>query len=209
MRIVAVSDTHSRHRKLVLPEADIFIHAGDFTNRGRPEEIEDFNDWLGTLPYRYKLVVPGNHDLSIPKMTRRERESMLSNATLLIDDWVTLEGVKFYGTPWVSLYGNWAYMLREADLKAKYDLIPEDTDVLISHGPPQTVLDLTFRGVCAGSEMLRQRVEAIAPKVHVFGHIHEGYGCTSNGKTSFVNAAICDFYDGRMNAHSLINMEIA
>ena len=62
LRVVLISDTHMQHRKLDMPKADMLIHAGDFTNKGRAKDIKDFDDWLGEMDYKHKIVVFGNHD---------------------------------------------------------------------------------------------------------------------------------------------------
>ena len=100
--------------------------------------------------------------------------SWITNAHYLCDESLTLDGVKFYGSPWQPRFFDWAFNKdRGAPLKAIWDKIPLDTDVLITHGPPHGILDLTFDKIKAGCEELLLAVQRIKPKVHVFGHIHE------------------------------------
>ena len=189
--IVAISDTHGFHESIDIPEGDILIHAGDLTWHGELGEVKEFNDFLGGLPHPVKIVVAGNHDFcfeSDPEGCRNQ----LTNAIYLQDQAVTVEGIHFYGSPWQPWFYDWAFNLqRGPEIRAKWDLIPEDTDVLITHGPPFSHGDRTIKGEHVGCQDLLEVVELIQPKVHIFGHIHEGYGLTRNEHTTFINASIC------------------
>jgi Icc-related predicted phosphoesterase len=197
MRIVCISDTHSRHDLIEVPSGDILIHAGDSTMVGRVEEIAKFNHWLGRLPHPYKILIAGNHDWLFEKEPALA-ESLVTNAVYLRDSAVIIEGLKFYGSPWQPRFMHWAFNLsRGAEIRRKWDLIPEDTDVLITHGPPNGILDLVPRDLTGtfentGCEELARAVKRIKPRLHVFGHIHEGYGMERRPGTTFVNACICD-----------------
>ena len=141
LRLVCISDTHGFHRKLAVPPGDILIFAGDFDGR-TVEQVDDFNAWLGTLPYRHKLVIAGNHDLLFDRDPKRAR-AHLTEAIYLEDSGVTLEGLKFWGSPVNSVLGEeWAFS-RERMIKIRkhWDRIPEGTDVLITHEPPYGTLD--------------------------------------------------------------------
>jgi Icc-related predicted phosphoesterase len=106
---------------------------------------------------------------------------------------VEIEGLTVYGSPWQPEFGSWAFNLpRGHQLRNKWRLIPPNTDILVTHGPPKGILDMTPRGESVGCEDLRHRLGAIAPKLHVFGHVHRGYGETAQADTHFVNASICD-----------------
>ena len=193
MKIIAISDTHGLHWSLNVPEGDVLVHAGDLTNRGILEEVREFNTFLGTLPHPHKIVIAGNHDFCFEDY-RMDCEEALTNCIYLQDQEVTIDGVRFYGSPWQPWFFDWAFNLeRGPEIRAKWDLIPEDTGVLITHGPPYGIGDLTARGDKAGCQDLLEVVERIKPKVHIFGHIHEGYGVTSNGVTTFINASTCDY----------------
>lgn len=101
---VLMADTHELHRDIDVPAGDILIHAGDFTmSSGRLSAIEDFNEWLGELPYRHRIVVPGNHEFFLE--ADEQRRSLLSNATVLIKEGVVVEGLRFWGSPVTSLHG--------------------------------------------------------------------------------------------------------
>ena len=206
-RIVAISDTHNRHRALTIPDGDILIHAGDLTDMGELSDVRDFNDWLGTLPHQHKLVIAGNHDFCFENEPH-EAEPLLTNCTYLLDEAVTLRGITFYGSPWQPWFHNWAFNLqRGSEIKAKWDLIPGDVDVLITHGPPVGHLDQTYRGERVGCADLLDAVRRIRPTYHIFGHIHEAYGRLSNGRTEFINASTCSLQYEPVNAPVVIELE--
>jgi len=192
MKIIAISDTHGLHWSIKIPDGDVLIHAGDLTNRGILQEVEDFNTFLGTLPHPHKIVIVGNHDFCFENY-RIDCEDALTNCIYLQDQEVTIDGVRFYGSPWQPWFYDWAFNLeRGSEIRAKWELIPEDTDVLITHGPPFGIGDLTAQGEKAGCEDILEVVEGIKPGLHIFGHIHEGYGVTSNDVATFINASSCD-----------------
>ena len=192
MKIVAISDTHGLHGSLTIPAGDVLVHAGDITGRGTIDEVRDFDKFLGSLPHAHKIVIAGNHDFCF----ERDREASVAELTHCIylqDQGVTVEGVRFYGSPWQPWFYDWAFNLqRGAEIRAKWELIPTGVEVLITHGPPYGHGDKTARGEAVGCEDLLEVVEEIKPQVHIFGHIHEGAGISSNGETVFINASICD-----------------
>lgn len=191
MRIVAISDTHGYHRKISVPDGDILIHAGDITSRGELSTLVDFNLWLGELPHKYKVCIAGNHDFlaeSDPELWH----STLTNSFYLVDESVEIEGLVIWGSPYQPWFHNWAFNLaRGAKLQEKWKMIPSNVDILLTHTPPFGVLD-EVDGRSVGCADLRTRLKEISPKLHIFGHIHEGYGEMTAGKTKFVNASICD-----------------
>lgn len=199
MKIVTISDTHGLHWSLKIPDVDILVHAGDLINRGILEEVREFNTFLGTLPHLYKIVIAGNHDFCFEDY-RMDCEEVLTNCIYLQDQEITIDGVKFYGSPWQPWFYDWAFNPeRGPEIRGKWTLIPADTDVLITLGPPYGIGDLTARGEQTGCHDLLEVVERIKPRVHIFGHIHEGYGITSNGATTFINASCCDHLYQLMN----------
>jgi Icc-related predicted phosphoesterase len=108
---------------------------------GEKDCIKDFDDWLGTLPHKHKIVICGNHDLCFEDNPKEARK-LMKNAHYLEDETIEIEGLKFYGSPWQPEFHNWAFNLnRGEEIKKKWDLIPNDTDVLITHGPPYGILD--------------------------------------------------------------------
>jgi Icc-related predicted phosphoesterase len=102
---------------------------------------------------------------------------------------VIIDGTKFYGSPWQPWFYDWAFNLQRCpEIRSKWELIPEGIDILITHGPPYGIEDLTARGDKAGCHDLLEVVEKIKPRVHIFGHIHEGYGINAIDGTTFINA---------------------
>lgn len=204
MRVVCLSDTHNRHSELRVPEGDLLVHAGDATMRGEPAEIRAFDDWLGRLPHRHKIVIAGNHDWLFERDPTAARE-LITNAIYLQDTAATIGHVRVWGSPWQPWFFDWAFNLqRGAPLKDRWDLIPSDTDLLITHGPPHGVRDEVHRPLArtndsasradahVGCEELLTAIARVRPRLHVFGHIHEGYGQETRGETTFVNASNCD-----------------
>ena len=192
LRLVCLSDTHDRHDALDVPAGDVLLHAGDFTGRGLPHQVEAFGAFLRRLPHRHKVVIAGNHDFLFEGAPERAR-AMLGDVTFLEDSGARVEGLEVWGSPWQPRFHDWAFNLdRGAPLAAKWSLVPESVDVLLTHGPPHGVLDRTFHGLDVGCEELRDALPRLRPKLHVFGHIHEAYGCREEGGTLFVNASNCD-----------------
>lgn len=201
MRIVCISDTHNLHEKIVVPDGDLLIHAGDATINGTEHEIEDFIHWFSELPHKRKVFVAGNHDWLF-ELNNRSARLLLANSGIIYlqDSAVEIEGLKIYGSPWQPRFFDWAFNLnRGPELAEKWKLIPDDTNILITHGPPNGILDVVERKTGpenTGCEALRERVDAIAPngklKIHVFGHIHCGYGTETHNGVKFVNASNCD-----------------
>lgn len=201
MRLVCVSDTHNQLAKIKLPEGDLLLHAGDWTMNGRLEEVAQFAYDLKNAAIQFPLgavVVAGNHDF----LAQREpatTEMLLQhpNITYLLDQEVTIKGIKFWGSPWQPWFFDWAFNLeRGSVIKEKWDLIPDDTDVLITHGPPAHILDTIPKGNDVGCLDLWRRLEEVKPKMHLFGHIHHSYGRRewawwNGGFTEFVNASTC------------------
>jgi Icc-related predicted phosphoesterase/effector-binding domain-containing protein len=210
MKIVIVSDTHDFHHLYELfglPQGDVLIHGGDITRRGKIEEVERFNKWLGTLNYKHILVIAGNHDWCFQREAEKARAA-LTNGTYLEDSGVTIDGVKFWGSPWQPEFHNWAFNLaRGAALAEKWALIPGDTEILITHGPPHGFGDRVHSGELVGCRELLKRVEELAPKAHIFGHIHEDYGVFSNERTTFINASFLDGEFDPGNAPIVMTLE--
>lgn len=197
MKIVLISDTHESHRKLEVPEGDLLIHAGDITWNGHKRPLQDFNDWLGGLPHKHKIVIPGNHDLTFdPEKATEETVkaaiSTITNATLLINNSTVVEGKVVWGSPMTPWFCNWAFNCWRGDeINMYWVRIPDDVDILVTHGPPKGVLDQQAPGrEHLGCEMLAKTYDRIHPKLHVFGHIHGGYGTEQENGTTFVNASV-------------------
>jgi Icc-related predicted phosphoesterase len=185
-RIVLLSDTHNCN-------GDILIHAGDATNHGSLAEIAAFNLWFNALPHKHKIFVAGNHDRLFEERPEIAQNLLHSSIVYLQDAAVEIEGLKIYGSPWQPWFFDWAFNLpRGAALAEKWALIPADTDILITHGPPWGILDKNPSEYNCGCEELIKFVETIKPKLHVFGHIHHSYGRLEKDGVTYINASNCD-----------------
>lgn len=206
MKIVAFSDTHMHHRNLSMPDGDMLIFAGDMCKVGRLDEIDDFNDYLSSLPHPHKIVIAGNHDWAFAREPQAARQ-LLNAAIYLQDSAVEIAGMKIHGSPWQPAFSDWAFNLPRGEaLRQKWELIPDDCDILVTHGPPLQMLDRIINGTEVGCEMLKEAVERIRPKLHVFGHIHEDYGiCQKNG-IIYANASILDHYNQVYNSPLVIEL---
>lgn len=196
VRIVAISDTHDRHDGLALPPGDVLIHGGDFTSRGRVEEVVSFLRWFAGRPHPHKILIAGNHDWLFERDPALARELLSEHAPRVVyleDSGASIQGLRFWGSPYQPEFFDWAFNLpRGPGLAQRWALIPSDTDVLITHGPPLGVLDLCADGRRVGCEALAAELSSrLRPRLHVFGHIHEAYGVAETHATTFANASVC------------------
>ena len=256
VRFVAISDTHSAERRrpdkpLAVPEGDVLLHAGDFSQTGDPREVcgpsrrlprlrercsppslspppcqpsmrqvESFCAWFGSLPHPRKILIAGNHDLTLHAasygqasrlygqghaaagwgadqraLCERARAAIqaIPNCEYLEDAGTSVRGVRVWGSPWQPEFCEWAFNLpRGAPCREKWALIPEGTDVVMTHGPPLGHGDLCASGHRAGClDLLDELQSRVRPRYHVFGHIHEGYGASTDGQTTYLNASSC------------------
>jgi len=198
MKIVAISDTHNHDISLLeLPAGDVLIHAGDWTNRGSLVEVSRFNQFCADVKDRYThgiFVVPGNHDFLAQKEASLCRAT-LTNCTMLIDQEATIGGKRFYFSPHSPIFFDWAFMEEEDKLVRIFSGIPDGLDVLVTHTPPYGVLDEVqedFKVKYLGCSALLDAIQDKKPKVHIFGHIHQGYGARRLADTQFINASLCD-----------------
>jgi len=193
MKIVCIADTHKMHNKIEIPDGDILVFAGDMCGGGGLASVGKFNKWLKQFSHKHKIVIAGNHDRCFENEARHIAQAMINNAIYLEDSEVVIDGIKFYGSPWQPCFLNWAFNLRRGEaLAKKWAMIPDDVNVLITHGPPYEILDKTDEGVITGCEDLLTRVKELSElKYHIFGHIHEGYGIEEKFGIKFINASIC------------------
>lgn len=196
MKIIAISDTHTRHREIMIPDCDILIHAGDYTSNGRIEETSSFLTWFAAQPAEFKVFISGNHDSlsfnnsSLFKALVKEH----ANLFYLEDSGIEIKGLKIWGTPWTPTFGMWSYMVDPYSPRMqKYrDMIPEDLDILVSHGPPHSVCSTTQDGKEAGCIQLKFAIEKVQPKHVICGHIHEAHGTGVIGGSKVHNVASLD-----------------
>lgn len=220
MEITFISDTHwivsdpSSKEDLtdLLPGGPILVHSGDVSGRGTEREIRLFLDWFSSLPYMHKIMIAGNHDFFFEVAKPEEVEALLAEypgITYLNDSGVTIEGIKFWGSPITPFFHNWAFNKYTHEIQEHWDKIPEGIDVLITHGPPYQILDLTtYQKWNVGCPKLLKRVYEIKPQVHVFGHIHEAKGEAEFDGIKFINAAVVNLrYELYGHALPVVNVE--
>lgn len=210
MKVVVISDTHTKHKRLTIPECDVLIHCGDFTWDGRYWHVWKFVHWLEKQPAKHKVVIAGNHELTFDhngKGYNPKARALLSrhpdeNIHYLEDSSVTIDGIKFYGTPWTPWFFDWAFngitdqnlaFYRGVSLSERYSCIPEDVQVLICHGPAYDLCDLSERGDnrTGSVEMRKLTSEKLTQlRLYLCGHIHEARGMeVADGGVTFVNAS--------------------
>ncbi|MEM7384020.1 MAG: metallophosphatase domain-containing protein [Verrucomicrobiota bacterium] len=204
MKITCISDTHGHHADLTpdLGEGDLLLHTGDFMRAGNLEsEVHDFLKWMSEQPFTSRVLIAGNHDRLFENEPALVRELLREYPGIhyLQDQFLELpdSGLSIYGTPWQPAFHNWAFNLPRSGeaLKNVWSAIPDGVDILLTHGPPQGILDTSgppWHQPLLGCELLEAKVKEIQPRLHVFGHIHGGYGMKTLGATCFVNAAVVD-----------------
>ena len=205
MIVTFISDTHNKHKQITehLPGGDLLIHAGDISSRGYKHEIQQFCKWFDSLDnYTVKTFIAGNHDFGFEKEPEMVKEIVGSYKWInyLQDSFLgygvdTENYVKIYGSPWQPEFFNWAFNLPKggSELERKWNNIPDDTDILITHGPAFGYLDkIVGQYENLGCELLTKKIKQIKPKIHVCGHIHSGYGYVFDGDTHFINASVLD-----------------
>ncbi len=201
LNLVLISDTHGLHDQLRLPPGDVILHAGDVSSRGTEKEIVKFLEWFESLNYPHKIFIAGNHDFFFENNSPEKIEKIIPpSVTYLNDSGVEIEGVKVWGSPVTPWFFDWAFnRQRGAAIKKHWDLIPEDTDILMTHGPVHGILDKTNTGVAAGCEELLKTINNSKIKLHVSGHIHEGYGERVVDGIRYINASVLDIRYRQVN----------
>jgi Icc-related predicted phosphoesterase len=202
MKITFFSDTHSKHRDIEFGERDgLLIFAGDLMTSGYDEkEVYDFCSWYNDIDgYSKKIFIAGNHDRFFEKNRNDivNRIEEFDSIHYLLDETIEVKNgdnkIKIYGSPFTPFFYNWAFNLhRGKPLEEKWSLIPDDTDILITHGPSFGVLDTTIynRQIHLGCEELSMRIEKIKPKIHLCGHIHSGRGIVEKNGVLYINASV-------------------
>lgn len=201
LRILHVSDTHSFHNLLKVPyDIDMIIHSGDCSNTRDPynnePEVRDFIDWFKMIPVKYKIYVAGNHDTSIEKRLVTKKDFEDAGIIYLENESVTIEGINFFGSPHTPQFGQWAFMKDRVKLERFWRMaIPEDTDVIITHGPPRGILDKSYdrnhNMESCGDKSLLNRILEIEPAYVLFGHIHN---CKDIINAGMQKLSICDTF---------------
>jgi len=214
MRITAFSDSHGQHHDMTVPDGDLLICAGDYCFRGSRKEIDEFAEWMGNLPHEKKIAISGNHDFGAQKYDGYAQQAFMRNGVFYLDDTsMDLEALLIHGSPWTPTFGLWAFMDSDAVLfEDHWRLIPDDVDILITHGPPYSVLDTAHRNkerVGSASMMgtiMTMLEDREKPLIHVFGHIHEGYGEYVEEQYEAYNVSVVDHLYDLVNPVTIIDV---
>lgn len=205
IKICAFSDTHGQHQGLTLPKCDIAIHCGDFVGDHRNwTHYKWFLSWYDKqINATHKIYIAGNHDRWYESKPEFKRENLIEypNIHYLENSGITLMGLNIWGSPYTPEFNHWAFNLPRGgdELYKTWQLIPRNTDILVTHGPPNRILDRCNAPhpkypQDAGCELLRHRIEELADnlKYHFCGHVHEGFGMDYRTlSTTIVNASTC------------------
>lgn len=199
LRVVSISDTHNMHEQIELPEGDLIIHCGDFSSEGSKSEFSSFLNWFKKLNFKYKILVPGNHDKYLEKYQYEDLKRFEEiGINILISRKLEIEKYNFFGFPYVPYCGDWAFTYRLWNYKIVAPVfsldIPNELDVLICHGGPYKKLDRCKDGSEVGCKYLAQRIKETNPRYCIFGHIHESNGIIEEEDTTFINCSICNEY---------------
>lgn len=202
MKITAISDLHGYFPET--PGGDLLIIAGDMTGNDKVPEWKKFFDWLRVQDYRQKVYIGGNHDNFLKQCCSSQEEREIldvkpTNIEYLRDSGMEFEGLKIWGSPWTATFPGmnpdckaFTFEMYDQDLfNEKWDMIPEDTDILITHSPAFDMLDRNYDGALCGSKGLSDRILQLKYlKLHVCGHIHESYGqFIDAGGVIFINGS--------------------
>jgi len=195
MKLVCISDTHGDHASVTLPAGDVLVHAGDVTAQGTELDWLRFLDWFGSRDFAHRVFVAGNHD-RFPEAhpERAARLAQEAGVTLLGDSGCSIDGLRFWGSPITPRFLDWSFMRDPgAPIERHWAMIPLDTDVLVTHGPPFAILDEVDRpggtSEHVGCPSLARRIAAVRPSLHVFGHIHEAHGAAERDGTRHLNVS--------------------
>ena len=201
MKLVIVSDTHGRHEELGILEGDVLIHCGDICSHYDVDESELVDQWFAKQRFSKILFVGGNHDQLLQQRADRG-VPVFKHAEYLQDSVFTYQGVRFYGAAWVSDLPDFD----DVALAMKWQQIPVDTDILITHIPPRNVFDSLRSGRHVGCPGLKKLIGEICPKIHCFGHVHHLRGHVKQNRTYFVNASV--YSQEKLNRPIVINLNL-
>jgi Icc-related predicted phosphoesterase len=215
MKILHISDTHGFHDgfpKDYFNGIDMIIHSGDCSNSGYLQnsvvEISNFLNWYETIPVKYKILVAGNHDTAIARKAIKKEDMIMRGIAYLENESIQIKGLKIWGSPITPTFGQWSFMKARDKTHEVWDTIPTDTDIVIVHGPPKGIRDLSLDRennleMC-GDKALAKRMNIVNPQLMCFGHIHNCKGIINQGtskhygsRTLFSNGACVD--DGRFD----------
>jgi len=163
LKFLAISDTHGKHHNIRLPKADVLIHAGDVSYYGKKEEINDFLKWFAKQKAEYKIFIGGNHDFYLEHANPDLLAALIpQGVTYLNDSGITIGDTKIWGSPVTPWFYDWAFNRNRGEaIRKHWDLIPPDTNVLITHGPVYGFLDLVVNEQHVGCQDLLRREEPV------------------------------------------------
>ncbi|MFT3935772.1 MAG: metallophosphatase domain-containing protein [Chitinophagaceae bacterium] len=192
MKFVTISDTHGKHAELELPAGDVLIHAGDISMKGTEDEVFDFINWFKHQDFKYKIFIAGNHDFYFERAPKEVIEQIIPDDIIYLEDSYTIiDGYKIWGSPITPWFFNWAFNRHRGEaIKKHWELIPDDTNILITHGPLSGILDTINKQEHVGCKDLFNKIQEVKPQIHLFGHIHESYGIAEKAGTKFINASV-------------------
>jgi len=210
VKIVMISDTHCQTDKIKdMPSGDILLHAGDMTYHGEYHKLDAFNDWLDEQYFSHKVIIPGNHDKTFERNWDEAASHVPAADVILNQALYEAEGLKIWGEPRQPWFHDWAFNVERGDMKRLvWDKVPENIDVLLTHGPPYGVLDRTRTGEHVGCTAQRDWIIKHQPRLVVCGHIHEDPGLAMIGRTLVVNAAICDLQYNVVNRPVVLALDV-
>ena len=191
MRIVVISDTHTRHEELGIITADVLIHCGDGCDgfrRNRPD-VDRLDEWFSRQRVNLVLAIGGNHDFEMERRSRRGLP-VFAHAVYLEDRGYEYQGCTFYGAPWTPQLSSWAFFQDGKGMREKWAAVPVGIDVLITHTAPYGILDRNRGGRSLGCHDLLDRLATVCPRLHVFGHNHASAGAARVGPTLHINASM-------------------
>lgn len=227
VKFVLISDVHGLWPAVQYPEADVLVIAGDildfygYSIPQQEEEAETLSMFLQTLiaakTYKHIVLIGGNHDFFMEREPDAARKLFNHPGIHYLQDGsVTLEGLKIYGSPMTPWFGGWAFNFpnpgenharARAHARACWEAIPDDTDVLVTHGPPKDILDVTAGGQSVGCPYLAERLPELKQlKLHVFGHIHASNGSKKIGDVTYINASQCFSHSQLANKPKIISI---
>lgn len=206
LKLVIISDTHKTGYNHLLSEGDILIHAGDFDIRDEFDLNYEIN-YFQSLDFKHIIFCGGNHDLYLEQLFKAGiTPEMPKNIHYLCNSSVEIEGIKIYGSPFTPVFGNWAFMEFSEELKKIWSIIPDDTDIIMTHGQPFGIND-QVRGISQGCAFLRDRIKEIKPKYYIGGHLHCARGIYQDENTTYINCSILDDFYSLVNKPIEINYE--
>tara|TARA_R110000868_G_scaffold14414_2_gene67001 strand:- start:18021 stop:18698 length:678 start_codon:yes stop_codon:yes gene_type:complete len=217
MKIWHISDTHTYHNLLEIPnDIDVVIHSGDCSNPRdayqNKVEVENFIEWYSKINIPIKIFIPGNHDTSIEKGLANKNDFTCKDIIFLNNSDVIYKDIKFWGTPYTPSFGvGWAYNKQRHKMHDLWQSVPEDVNVLISHGPPKGILDLSYNQAneleFCGCNAMKKHVQNKQYDAVLFGHIHNCQDIVNAGimqlsglKTVFSNGSVVT--DGKFGSLS-------